>query len=118
MFQKDWFEIVEAAPAQLDLVRGWDLAAIVPEPGRDPDWTAKVKMGRCREGFFWILDVIRNFSLGRRGRENDQEYGQPGRQELPDPHSRKIRARPARPRPSNDPHAGRLFGQSGAAHRQ
>jgi predicted phage terminase large subunit-like protein len=57
MFQKDWFEIVDEAPANLDEVRAWDFAASVPEPGRDPDSTAKVKIGRCLDGFFWILDA-------------------------------------------------------------
>lgn len=59
MFQKDWFEIVDAPPANLDLVRAWDLAASVPEPGKEPDWTAKVRMGRCQDGFFWIDDAAR-----------------------------------------------------------
>lgn len=59
MFQKGWFEIKPAAPARLDIVRAWDLAASVPEPGQEPDWTVGVKMGRDLEGFFWILDVNR-----------------------------------------------------------
>jgi predicted phage terminase large subunit-like protein len=60
MFQRRWFEIVEAAPAHLYCARAWDLAGTVPAPGKDPDWTVGAKMGRCRDGFFWILDVNRS----------------------------------------------------------
>lgn len=59
MFERANFEIVPAAPANLEMVRAWDLAATVPKAGEDPDWTAGVKMGKCRDGFFWILDVVR-----------------------------------------------------------
>lgn len=59
MFQRSWFEIVDAAPAQLELVRAWDLAGTVPKPGKDPDWTAGVKIGKCPDGFFWIIDCTR-----------------------------------------------------------
>lgn len=59
MFQRAWFEVVEAAPAGLQECRGWDFAATVPKPGSDPDWTAGVKIGRSRDGFFYVLDCIR-----------------------------------------------------------
>jgi predicted phage terminase large subunit-like protein len=59
MFDRANFEIKRAAPAHLEIVRAWDFAASVPKPGTDPDWTAGVKMGKDREGQFWILDVIR-----------------------------------------------------------
>ena len=42
MFQREWFEIVDALPAGLRPVRYWDLASSVPKPGAlDPDWTAE-----------------------------------------------------------------------------
>ena len=59
MFKRRWFEVVKAAPANLTCVRAWDLAATVPLPGTDPDWTVGVKMGRCSEGFIWLLEVKR-----------------------------------------------------------
>lgn len=59
MFKRRWFAIVDAAPAGLLKVRRWDLAATVPAPGRDPDWTAGLLMGRDNAGFFYIMDVTK-----------------------------------------------------------
>ena len=59
MFKRRWFEIIKAAPAGLQECRRWDLASTVPEPGRDPDWTVGLKMGRSPDGFFYIRDVER-----------------------------------------------------------
>ena len=59
MFKRHWFDVVEAAPAGLHECRGWDFAATVPKPGSDPDWTAGVRIGKSKEGFFYILDVVR-----------------------------------------------------------
>lgn len=57
MFQRAWFEVVDAVPADISFVRDWDLAATVAKPGTDPDWTAGVKMGRSADGYFYITDV-------------------------------------------------------------
>ena len=59
MFRRDWFEIVDAAPAIGPTVRFWDMAATEEKPGTDPDWTAGVKMRRSPEGVFYVLDVRR-----------------------------------------------------------
>lgn len=59
MFDRTNFEIVKAAPADLQEYAAWDLAASVPEPGSEPDWTVRVKMGKSKDGFFYILDVFR-----------------------------------------------------------
>jgi predicted phage terminase large subunit-like protein len=60
MFERANFEIVAAAPGDLEEVAAWDLAATVPGPGQDPDWTVRVRMGRQRStGFFYIMDVLR-----------------------------------------------------------
>lgn len=58
-FRREWFRIVDAAPNHLTKVRYWDLAATEPAPGKDPDWTAGVLMGKSPEGEFVILDVRR-----------------------------------------------------------
>lgn len=55
MFKRHWFQVVQAAPARLSKVRRWDLASSV-DAG---DWTAGVLMGRCDQGFYWVLDVVR-----------------------------------------------------------
>jgi predicted phage terminase large subunit-like protein len=59
MFQRQWFEIVGEAPADLVYVRDWDLAGTVEKPGTDPDWTVGVKMGRDSRGFHYITDIRR-----------------------------------------------------------
>ena len=59
MFQRRWLEVVQAAPAGLQECRGWDFAATVPKPGSDPDWTAGVRIGKSRDGFYYILDCVR-----------------------------------------------------------
>jgi predicted phage terminase large subunit-like protein len=66
MFQKHWFPIVDVAPAQGSRVRGWDLAATDPAPGKRPDWTAGVKMSRGPDGIFYIEDVVRFQGAGHK----------------------------------------------------
>lgn len=59
-FQRSWCEVVDVAPAGLDIVRYWDLAATVKTEGNDPDWTVGTKLGRDpRTGFFYVLHVAR-----------------------------------------------------------
>ncbi len=58
-FRREWFEILEAAPVDLQKVRFWDMAATEAKPGSDPDWTAGVLLGRDKENRLYILDVVR-----------------------------------------------------------
>jgi predicted phage terminase large subunit-like protein len=55
MFKRAWFGIMPAAPAGLQKVRSWDLAAT--DGGGDQ--TVGLLMGKDAAGFFYILDVIR-----------------------------------------------------------
>jgi predicted phage terminase large subunit-like protein len=55
MFQRDWFEVVDAAPAGRKIVRGWDLAST---EGEDAAYTAGVKMSE-KDGIFYIEHVNR-----------------------------------------------------------
>jgi predicted phage terminase large subunit-like protein len=50
---------LDAAPDQMQTVRAWDMAATEASPGRDPDWTVGLKLGRDRAGRFVVLDVVR-----------------------------------------------------------
>ena len=62
LFERRWFKIEKAAPAEvlLNCVRRWDFAATIPDHvGADPDWTVGIKMGRDAMGRFWILDMQR-----------------------------------------------------------
>lgn len=59
MFQRDWFEVVDAVPAGFNgVVRYWDRAASkVSETNPDPDWTRGLKLLRYPDGTFLVADV-------------------------------------------------------------
>jgi predicted phage terminase large subunit-like protein len=65
-FKAEWFEIVEAEPASLMQVRRWDLAGTEPKlsqsKSHDPDWTAGARVGKSREGVYYVMDVRRTRS--------------------------------------------------------
>jgi predicted phage terminase large subunit-like protein len=62
-FKPEWFRIVDLAPAGLNWVRSWDMAATEEEPGKDPDWTVGAKVAvetlENHERRVWISDVER-----------------------------------------------------------
>ena len=58
-FRREWFPVVDAAPAGLTQVRYWDLAATEPKEATDPDWTAGALMGKSPEGVYYLLDMRR-----------------------------------------------------------
>lgn len=56
--KREWFEVVDVAPAGCQWVRAWDFAATEKSSGGDdPDFTAGVKLGE-HEGRFYIGHVI------------------------------------------------------------
>lgn len=59
MFHRDWFEIVGAVPEGIQWVRGWDLAATEAKQGKDPAYTAGVKMGIDKQGTYYIGHIAR-----------------------------------------------------------
>src|SRR6202011_1256119 len=58
-FKREWCALVDEVPADLDIVRYWDLAATEKTELSDPDWTVGIKLGRDRNGGYWLLDVVR-----------------------------------------------------------
>lgn len=58
MFKREWFEIIDSAPAGIGWVRFWDLAATEQKPGKDPDWTAGSKVGEYK-GVYYVANVVR-----------------------------------------------------------
>jgi predicted phage terminase large subunit-like protein len=61
IFKPDNISVIDALPVDdnIDWVRGWDLAASVPKPGSDPDWTVGGKLGRGSSGRYYIGDITR-----------------------------------------------------------
>lgn len=62
-FKREWLHMVDHAPSNLKLVRGWDLASS-PEPSEgssaNPDYTVGCLVGKdMKTGHFYILDVNR-----------------------------------------------------------
>jgi predicted phage terminase large subunit-like protein len=58
-FKRAWCAVVDEVPADLDIVRYWDLAATEKTEFNDPDWTVGIKLGRDRNGGYWLLDMVR-----------------------------------------------------------
>ena len=58
VFQRQWFPIVDAAPAAGRLVRFWDMAATAAAPGKDPDWTCGALV-TLDAGRYYIRDIRR-----------------------------------------------------------
>jgi len=59
-FKREWCAVVDEVPADLDhIVRYWDLAATEKTEFNDPDWSVGIKLGRDRNGGYWLLDMVR-----------------------------------------------------------
>ena len=56
VFNKAWFEIIDAVPAGGRQLRFWDLAATETKLKNDPDFTASVE-GKQIKGITYVLDV-------------------------------------------------------------
>ena len=57
-FKREWCAVVDEVPVDLDIVRYWDLAATEKTELNDPDWTVGIKLGRDKNGGYWLLDVV------------------------------------------------------------
>ena len=58
-FKREWCAVVDEVPADLNIVRYWDLAATEKTEFNDPDWTVGIKLGRGQNGGYWLLDMVR-----------------------------------------------------------
>lgn len=59
IFKREWFEVVEAAPASPRKVRRWDFAATDSDAGGDPDWTVGLLLSES-EGLYYIESIVRD----------------------------------------------------------
>ena len=57
-FKREWCAVVDEVPADLDIVRYWDLAATEKTELNDPDWTVGIKLGRDQNGGYWLLIMV------------------------------------------------------------
>lgn len=58
IFKREWWKFVDQPPQGIhNWCRYWDLAATVPKPGKEPDWTAGVKLGE-KDGNIYIADCV------------------------------------------------------------
>jgi predicted phage terminase large subunit-like protein len=57
-FRREWFQIVDQAPADARRVRYWDIASTEPKKGEDPDYTAGLKLA-LKDGVYYVEDVRR-----------------------------------------------------------
>lgn len=55
LFQRDWITIIDVAPADLEIIRGWDFAATPKTGSNDPDSTSSTKIGRTLGGRYVVL---------------------------------------------------------------
>jgi predicted phage terminase large subunit-like protein len=97
MFQRGWFELVDAAPAHAQRARYWDRAAtevrfkgqasLQPQAINDPDWTAGPMCSRDRKtGRFYVEDVVRfrgkpgdvEQTILKTAEADEQKYGRHG----------------------------------------
>jgi len=58
-FNTGRLRIIADTPALTRTIRAWDLAAALPAPGRDPDYTVGLKLGLTEVGQIIVLDVVR-----------------------------------------------------------
>src|SRR5262249_26762385 len=58
-FIREWCAVADEVPADLDVVRYWDLAATEKTEFNDPDWTVVIKLGRDKNAGYWLLDMMR-----------------------------------------------------------
>jgi len=59
MLQREWFRVVDALPADVELVRYWDRAATAKTSANDPCYTAGCLGGHSTSGVFYIADIRR-----------------------------------------------------------
>lgn len=59
-FNREWAPMVDSVPPDVRVVRGWDRASTEEGAGKDPDWTAGVKVGYSEASdLYYIMDVER-----------------------------------------------------------
>jgi predicted phage terminase large subunit-like protein len=55
LFKRAWCKIIDVLPADLEIIRGWDLAATPKTATNDPDSTSSTKIGRTPGGRYVVM---------------------------------------------------------------
>jgi predicted phage terminase large subunit-like protein len=55
LFKREWCEVIDVLPADLEIVRGWDFAATPKTASNDPDSTSTTKIGKTPGGRFVVM---------------------------------------------------------------
>lgn len=63
IFRKQDFELVDAAPIECIRGRGWDFAATMPKPGKDPDWTIGARIALCLNTRLLYIEHVERYRL-------------------------------------------------------
>ena len=59
LFMPERISLCDTTPNESVGVRAWDLAAALPAPGKDPDWTVGLRLDRDAEDRFVVTDIQR-----------------------------------------------------------
>jgi predicted phage terminase large subunit-like protein len=59
LFMPERIGFCELPPSEAPAVRAWDLAAALPAPGKDPDWTVGLRLERDADERFVVTDIQR-----------------------------------------------------------
>lgn len=58
-FNRSTIEVIPIIPKNLTTVRYWDRAATKKTENNDPDFTVGLKLGKDKDGVFYVLDIVR-----------------------------------------------------------
>lgn len=61
LFKRLWCEVVDAVPAGVRWVRGWDLAGTPKTESNDPDGTAGTKVGKLPDGRYIVAHHVKDY---------------------------------------------------------
>lgn len=59
LFLTNRIPLCDRAPELKQAIRAWDLAASLPAPGRDPDWTVGLRLEQGLDDAFTVTDLVR-----------------------------------------------------------
>lgn len=58
-FQKGFFEVVDAVPANRSVVRYWDRASTKKTESNDPDYTVGIRLEKDNNNILYVTDIVR-----------------------------------------------------------